>query len=706
MILTKLHLINFGKFSNHEISFNSSLNIFYGLNEAGKTTLVDAITGVLFGFAGRRDDVKKLRVRYSPRLNSAVYKAGFSAIIDNIGEIYIERDFLNNKAEVFTLQDNSRNLTGLGVQDIVNESLGIKNIQLFRSTMLIRQEEMALLAEAEVSDVLSRKITSGDQATSVKSVFRTLGRKYLELNKGLLRNVGNPGPIRQCLDEIKQLTEQLESMKKMDKDYEAMLTEAESLEEAIIDLRTKLQTLEDTISACRKKRELTQLRDNWLERQKTILTKIGNIKQVQDDLAELNRYLSAKAPNRDHGSEAYTMAQLLEAERLTGQIFELKRQLELDQAKASTKPRTPKNYIWPVIIGSGLILSVISAAGMFLAPGQRGVWPSLLLSAGLGLLIAGLISAKAGISSKNPAANSDISRASEALANCRQTISDITGDMDLDTFRSKVYSFEAARQRRVNLEQEAARLLEGKNEDVLKEELSEIALKMVNLQAEITLIPADINEEQFTGFVRQQSVQKEQLNTSQIELAKVRTAIADFEHYALKNQDRWNLENALLEKKAELETLTLKKNGIAEAVKILQESWKEVQSGMAPLVGERASRIISGITDKKYLNIEPEIKQAEFKFVATSGGGEDKFDPDLLSAGTRDQVYLALRLAIAEFLAQGRRFPLILDDPFINFDEARLKNSVDLLLEIAGQHQVIMFTKDPGFSMAVSLDKY
>ena len=704
MILTKLHLINFGKFSNHEICFNSSLNIFYGLNEAGKTTIVDAITGVLFGFAGRRDDVKKFRVRYSPKLNCAVYKAGLSAVIDNIGEIYIERDFLNNKAEVFTLQDNGRNLTGLGVQDIVNESLGIKNIQLFRSTMLIRQEEMALLAGAELSDVLTRKITSGAQATSVKVVFGTLGRKYLELNKGLLRNVGNPGPIRQCQDEINKLTEQLESMEEMDKDYEDMRTKAESLEEAIVDLRTKLQTFEDTISAYRKKRELTQVRDNWLERQKIILTKIGNIKQVQDELAEINGYLSARAPNRDRSSEAYTMAQLMEAERLTGQIFELKRQLELNQA-ASKKPR-PHNYIGPLIIGMGLILSLISAAGLFLTPGQWGIWPILLLSAGLGLVIAGLISAKADVSSKNTAANNDLSRASEALANCRQTISDITGDLDLDAFRNKVYSFEAARQRRVNLEQEAARLMEDENEDILRAELSEIALKMVNLQAELTLIPADINEEQFAGFVRQQAVQKEQLNISQIELAKVRTAIADFEHYALKNQDRWKLENALPEKKAELETLTLKKNGIAEAVKVLQESWKEVQSGMAPLVGERASRIISGITDKKYLHIEPEIKQTEFKFVATSEGSDDTSDPDLLSAGTRDQVYLALRLAIAEFLAQGKRFPLILDDPFINFDEVRLKNTVDLLAEIAGQHQVIMFTKDPGFSNAVSLDKY
>ena len=678
MIITKLHLINFGKFSNHEIYFNKNINIFYGLNEAGKTTIVDAITGVLFGFAGRRDDIKKLRVRYTPRLNCAVYKAGLTALIDNIGEIYIERDFLTNKAEVFTLQDDSRNLTGLSVQDIVNESLGVKNIQLFRSTMLIRQEEMALLAGAEVSDFLTRKITSGDQAASVKSVFRTLGRKYLELNKGLLRNVGNPGPIRQCLDEINRLTERMESIDKMDNDYEAMLNKAEILEEAIIKLRTSLQTLEDTISACRKKRELTQLRDNFMERQKNILAKIGNIKQVQSKLAEINRYLATK-PNQDRVSEAYTMAQLMEAERLTGQILELKRQLEINQVINSTKPHIPKNHKWALMLGIGFTLSMMSAAGLFLSPGRWGIWPILLLSAGLGILIAGLISSKAGVSGKNTATNSNVSCATEALANCRQKISAITGNMDLDAFRNKVYSFEAARQRRVNLEQEAARLMEDENEDNLKEELSEIALKMVNLQAEIALIPTDITEEQFAGLVRQQAVQKEQLNTSQVELAKVRTAIADFEHYALKNQDRWNLENALLEKKTELESLTLKKNGIAEAVKILQESWKEVQSGIAPLVGVRASQIISGIIDKKYLNIELEIKQTEFKFAATTEGNIDKTEPDLLSAGTRDQVYLALRLAIAEFLAQGRRFPLILDDPFINFDEIRLKNAVDLL---------------------------
>ena len=65
-----------------------------------------------------------------------------------------------------------------------------------------------------------------------------------------------------------------------------------------------------------------------------------------------------------------------------------------------------------------------------------------------------------------------------------------------------------------------------------------------------------------------------------------------------------------------------------------------------------------------------------------------------LSAGARDQLYLAVRLAISEFLSRGRSpLPLLLDDPFTACDDDRTRAAMRLLLQhFAPLHQIIMLT--------------
>src|SRR5450756_1716720 len=56
-----------------------------------------------------------------------------------------------------------------------------------------------------------------------------------------------------------------------------------------------------------------------------------------------------------------------------------------------------------------------------------------------------------------------------------------------------------------------------------------------------------------------------------------------------------------------------------------------------------------------------------------------------LSKGTIDQVFLAARIGLVRLVTQGRRPPLILDDPFVTFDDARAARAALLLREISTQ---------------------
>jgi hypothetical protein len=67
---------------------------------------------------------------------------------------------------------------------------------------------------------------------------------------------------------------------------------------------------------------------------------------------------------------------------------------------------------------------------------------------------------------------------------------------------------------------------------------------------------------------------------------------------------------------------------------------------------------------------------------------------DVLSSGTREAVFLSLRLAlVADFSRRGIVLPLILDDVLVNFDRLRARNAAHVLLDFADRgHQVLMFT--------------
>ena len=77
--------------------------------------------------------------------------------------------------------------------------------------------------------------------------------------------------------------------------------------------------------------------------------------------------------------------------------------------------------------------------------------------------------------------------------------------------------------------------------------------------------------------------------------------------------------------------------------------------------------------------------------LSISAEGEDTLRSSLWrSDGTVDQLYLALRLAVAEELTPGA--PLILDDALVRFDDDRLKEAMEVLKEAAENKQVILFT--------------
>jgi uncharacterized protein YhaN len=64
-----------------------------------------------------------------------------------------------------------------------------------------------------------------------------------------------------------------------------------------------------------------------------------------------------------------------------------------------------------------------------------------------------------------------------------------------------------------------------------------------------------------------------------------------------------------------------------------------------------------------------------------------------MSDGTRDQLFLALRLAsLEQQMNAGAKLPLVVDDILINFDDGRAAATLELLAELSRGTQVLFFT--------------
>jgi uncharacterized protein YhaN len=110
----------------------------------------------------------------------------------------------------------------------------------------------------------------------------------------------------------------------------------------------------------------------------------------------------------------------------------------------------------------------------------------------------------------------------------------------------------------------------------------------------------------------------------------------------------------------------------------------------SPIV-ERASGAFATLTGGRWTGIGVDYDLETPKLAAIRDGA--LYGPDALSEGTRDQLFLALRVAaIEEHARRATPLPFIADDLFITFDEMRTENGFRLLGELGAYTQVIVFT--------------
>ena len=147
-------------------------------------------------------------------------------------------------------------------------------------------------------------------------------------------------------------------------------------------------------------------------------------------------------------------------------------------------------------------------------------------------------------------------------------------------------------------------------------------------------------------------------------------------------------EGFLTELTSKKKILQKKLRAITLASLALSSAYEKIQRDFTPALNKKASKYFSIICGGKYTNI---FCDEQFNLsIESTIPRESSF----FSGGTVDQLYLSLRLALTDMLFENTSSCMILDQPFLQYDKSRIKNTVTLLENMQKNRQTLLFTDD------------
>lgn len=188
MKLLDLHIDGFGKFHDRSITFNDGINIVYGKNEAGKSTLHTFIRCMLFGLEpGRgRANLHDTYAKYEPWEHQAAY--GGQLRLEHVGTIYCLSRCFQKDRRSFTITDETHGRQTEPTRAFMDQLLGGMTEVMYCNTISIGQLKSATDGGmvAELKNYISNMNTSGNMSLNITRATAHLKHKYRELDRQMV----------------------------------------------------------------------------------------------------------------------------------------------------------------------------------------------------------------------------------------------------------------------------------------------------------------------------------------------------------------------------------------------------------------------------------------------------------------------------------------------------------------------------------------
>ncbi len=185
-------------------------------------------------------------------------------------------------------------------------------------------------------------------------------------------------------------------------------------------------------------------------------------------------------------------------------------------------------------------------------------------------------------------------------------------------------------------------------------------------------------------------IEREELDRARADASTQRGALAEMQRDL---PDVAEAEEAVAEAGAEQARVVGLLEVLTETTRLLRAAEERVHRDLAPILAAAITRWLPRVSGGAYVDasVDPADLSVRVK-EAKSGRWRSAL---LLSEGTREQIYLLLRVAMAQQLATtGETAPLLLDEVTVQADAERKQQLLGVLHELSAERQIILFTHD------------
>jgi DNA repair exonuclease SbcCD ATPase subunit len=687
MRITRLRLKDVKRHADLELELAPGLTIVRGPNEAGKTTIQQALELALFRRATTEArELEDLRRWGADRPPTVIVDFADEGIRGRLAKTFAGG---KGTAELTTEQGVERDPAA--IEHVISSLTGLPNERFFKATASVHHHDLADLKQDEgtLRDRLQQSMSGATRGThAAKRKLDEAIRRY--------RSEGpkNPGYLKVARAEVERLESEVAR-------GEAELRQLESDRRGLAEARDRRTATDVELAHAQQEHRTAERAVALEERAAAAQQRYTTFKRATELLTEIGR-LEGSHPSAI--SLPGLRAAVDRLRNLEYRLSEIRAELAAEPDISFEAVPEPPWRQWAAAAGGLAVVAVLLLVGGLLLD-------QLLLGAGAALLL-GSAALFVGLRSRRLRTHVlDVQQQNELREN------------EINR-RLRGRSERADELRETEREREQALATLGMDDLAQADQLllaeTDHVSSIEQLRAEYRGLMGEDQPEQDVAELRDQAAaEADQCRHTlagmgeigaepQKSLAASRTAV---ERLRAEREQRLAIE---LQAEARLDANGVDAEQVAANVEALGEATEQLRQierrlrvyeltlgalqaaeaatmqKAARFLEQAMGRDIERITGGRYRRLR--VDEAKLEFSVYSEESREWVDAGQLSRGTVDQLYLCARLGIVRQITQPASPPLVFDDPFVTFDEARARRAVELLRDVAGELQVIYLT--------------
>ncbi|MDY6796336.1 MAG: AAA family ATPase [Actinomycetota bacterium] len=678
MKVERLRLCNFRRFRHADVSLADGINVVKGPNESGKSTLVQALLAALYW----KVDSNRREVRDSITWGE---REGFNLELQ--GEVegvsfHLVKDFSSRSARLSW--DDEETEDGSEIGDQVKDWLGLGSELAFRSTAAIRQNEVSEIAAGrkELSESLQATVTGSEGGENALGAQASMEKEITRLLRGTRGPARNPGELARIMEEIEKISNRRDELRHA---VERLVDARQRMEEASGECRNvegRLETLQNLWRDSLEQQDIEEDIEDFQRRYRFLQSACSLVREDEELMLREGEVYGDLRQVLEHRREELGELEL----RRTG----IAEGLGMMHDKLVEETRGARYAAWaPYLLVTGITLILVGAAGFELSP-----YMLMLTGVGLCLGMVALFPGRYLGFMRKGGEFSALEEQARDLEAKRREVEGLVGGIMVEAGCNSAERFNELKLGYLELlahRKEIADKLEVLVPDgdigMVEEEASRLAMEVSLRERRLKELKGrSVGPYRLQEIKREKEELEQNLGRLKDELIRLEVVLSD----EGVEEELLRVEEELEFLESRRERLQIKAEALELAVTWLEKARREILASASRRLEKSIGDYMGRITANRYSSVY--VDEEDFAIRVFSSDKGDRVEPEILSRGTVDQLYLAARFALVEVICEHEHPPLLLDDPFVTFDSGRLRGAMELIKELAWERQVIIFT--------------